>query len=486
MESAETFEVVVVGGGPCGLWLACELKSAGVSVCVLERRPAPIMQSRSLTIHGRTLEMFGLRGLDRRFLAEGKPLPAWHFAGLPVAVDFSGFDSRYPFMLFIPQTKTEGLLLEHAGELGVDIRRGWTAHDVVQSSDGCSITGNNAKSAFTMNASYVIGADGARSLVRTAAGITFEGSAPTMSVMMADAQVDFPDGKNAASIENAEGALGFFPLGDGSQRIIRLDPRRSHVDRREPLSEEEMRESIARIVGHDLNVRNFTWLTRFDDETRIAGSYRRDRYFLVGDAAHVHAPMGGQGLNVGLQDAMNLGWKIAAVIRDGAPKSLLDTYEAERRPIGMRLAENTLAQVALVSTHNMTPSGQALRRTLSRFLLNISLNREIAGELSGFDLSYPHPIDGLGSAANSDQALIGTRMPDADVVDAHGRPSSIYRGLLAGKWLLLIRGMGAVPTGLPAWFKPNTLSLAKRTEGPCLEASAVLVRPDGYVADAWE
>ncbi|QTD44096.1 FAD-dependent monooxygenase [Ottowia testudinis] len=479
MKSKEC-NVIVVGAGPSGLWIACELSLARLKVCVIERRAEPMSQSRSLTIHGRTLEMFAMRGLHERFLQVGRPMPSWHFAGLPTALDFSSMESRHPYMLFIAQTQTERLLQERAMELGVEFHRGCTASHIAQSEKGVEVHVHDASGTRRIDAAYLVGADGARSQVRQQAGIAFPGMAATQSVMMADAQVDLPDGKATLSIESAAGGLTILPLGQGKQRIIRLDPERRHVDSHEPLSEGELRESLVRIAGHDFSLRNATWLTRFSDETRLADTYRQGRIFLLGDAAHIHAPMGGQGLNVGLQDAMNLGWKLGAVAKSKAPAVLLDTYEAERRPEGQRLLQSTLAQVALTSRYD--EAGLALRRTVSEFLRHPSLNRQLAGELSCFDLCYPQPLPGFESS----QGALGWRMPDCNVISEDGESSSIYAHLAGGSWLHL-ELVSQERQPLPDWLSSREVQQVRASIDTCPALNGmkdVLVRPDGYVAAA--
>lgn len=473
------FDVVICGGGPTGLWLACELKLAGVSVCVIEKRTEPIEQSRSLTVHGRTLEMFSIRGLAELFLANGRPMPAWQFAGLSTPISFLSFEAQFPHMLFIPQTQTERLLHERALELGAEFRRGWVIDDCAEIHDGVRVVGSTLSERFELVAGYLVGADGTRSVVRQKAGIAFEGMDATQSMMMADAHLLLPDGKQMLSMQGQEGGLTILPLGNGLYRIIRLDPRRSHVHRREPLTLDEMRHSLIRIAGQDFALSSATWLTRFTDETRLAADYGKGRLFLVGDAAHIHAPMGGQGLNVGLQDAMNLGWKLAAVIQGRAPPTLLQTYENERRPIGERLFVNTLAQVALVS--RLDRAGLALREIVSQFIAHPTVNREIAGELSGFDLFYPDALPGM----TDDDAQQGKRVPNGEVRFTDGSTASIYDFLAGGKWLhVQIKGAQTAP--LPSWLAQDDIeyiaAVITSTYSSFAGLDAALIRPDGYIA----
>lgn len=297
----DEFDVAIVGGGPVGLWLACELRLAGCSVLVLERRSERIAQSRALTIHGRTLETFALRGLADRFLAKGKPLPSGHYALLDTRLDFTGLETRFPHSLFIPQVITEGLLEERAIELGVDVRRGHTVSAIRQSAGHVEIDGFSAEGPFDASARYGIGADGGRSIVRTEAGIDFPGMAATQTLAMGDVRLDLPDGPSMVSRMNERGNILIAPLGDNvHHRIVLNDPTRRHVPPETPLTLDELAASARKILGEDYKPRDPLWLTRFTDESRLATHYRKGRIFLAGDAAHIHLPAGGQGMNVGI------------------------------------------------------------------------------------------------------------------------------------------------------------------------------------------
>lgn len=477
----EMFDVAIAGAGPVGLWLACELRLAGIAVVVLERRSRRINQSRALTIHGRTLEVFALRGLAERFMARGRPLPTGHFGLLDTRLDFSGFETRFPHNLFIPQATTEILLEERALELGVVLRRGHTLTHLDHAADGVVFQGETTGGSFRVGARYGIGADGARSLVRSRAEIDFPGSPATQTFAMGDVRLDPPDGPPMLSRMNENGHVLIAPLGDGvHHRIVLLDRERRALPQTEPLTLDELAASARKILGTDCNARAPLWLTRFTDETRLATHYRKGRLFLVGDAAHIHTPAGGQGMNVGIQDAMNLGWKLAAVLKGQAPEPLLDTFERERRPIGRSLYENTLAQTALISSFD--PSGLALRAQFSRYLQITELNKAVAGEMSGFAVGYP---GGLLPEGEETGSRVGQRVPDEDLILADGTKSALFGNLAQGRWLNLSLCDGRrVP--LPSWLAQEAVAdvTARRGNrgGELAGRAAVLVRPDGYVA----
>ncbi|WMT76508.1 FAD-dependent oxidoreductase [Bradyrhizobium sp. Ash2021] len=470
------FDVLVVGAGPVGLWVACELALAKVKVAVLERRADVVTQSRALAMQGRTLEVFALRGLADRFLARGRPIPKGHYAGLSTPLDFSVFDTRFPFMLFLPQATTEALLEERALELGVDIRRGHVVETAEPSADGVVLEGRNDKASFRFSARYVVGADGARSFMRRAAGIDFGGHPAQHAFMLAEAVLDAPPPQPLLTVVNEAGVLFVVSCGNAvHHRVVVGAP----VSVTEPIPLAELAAAAARIGGTDLRPRDAVWLTRFTDETRLAEHYRNGRIFLAGDAAHIHAPMGGQGLNVGIQDAMNLGWKLASVLRGTASEALLDTYERERRPVGEVLRRNTLAQVALFCKFD--PSALALRGAFEDLLRVHEVNRQLAGEGSGFGVAYPEPLFRPDPGWEHRNGVSGQRLPDMDLVLEEGSRTALYRFLEAGRWVRLQRAPDRETLSNAEWITNVNLA-PEGNDGLLANFASVLVRPDGYLA----
>lgn len=480
----DDFDVIVIGAGPVGLWTACELKLAGVDVAVIERRQRNVDQSRALTMHGRTLEMFGLRGIADRFLSQGKPIPTGHYAMLDTRLDFSSFDTPYPFTLFLPQARTEEIIEERARELGVAILTGYQVEGISQDAAGVDVAGTTESGSFRLTARYVVGCDGGRSVTRRMAEIGFPGLDATRALMLGDVLLDMPAGKPIIAEFNGRGSVMIAPLGDGiHHRIVVATPDEADVALlTEPATLEDVVRMTEKVLGTAYNARNPIWLSRFSDETRLADAYRRGRIFLAGDAAHIHLPAGGQGMNVGLQDAFNLGWKLAAVLNGKADAALLDSYEAERRPVGHLLHDNTLAQGALMAA--FSPAGLALRQEVARFLAFPPLNEQVAGQVSGFGIGHddPNVLRAFGVSAAS--GLIGPRVPDRAVRLADGGAATIHGLLDGGTWLHLSIGGDAE---LSAAARPAGDSVRHvRCDGP-LDGffdgmRALLVRPDGFAA----
>lgn len=373
-------DVVVVGAGPTGLWLAGELRLGGATVTVLEEREHRNPHSKALTIHPRTIEILDSRGVADPFLAEGIRIPNGHFAGLPDRMDFSVLETPYPFTLAVPQARTEELLERRARELGAVIRR------------GCRVTSLTAEgvrlsSGERVDAAFVVGCDGTRSVVREAAGIEFCGTEATTWGWLGDVVLDAPPSELGTTVRNAEGFVMVVPLPGGLHRLVGSDPASNQSAYPGELTLDDLRETVRRIAGTDFGMRDAVWLSRFSNETRQATSYRRGNVLLAGDAAHMHFPAGGVGMNVGIQDAHNLGWKLAGVATGKAASSLLDSYERERRPIGVDLLEHTRAQTALMTAFN--PEGDALRTVVSELIATVpDVSRFLAGRLSGLSVAY--------------------------------------------------------------------------------------------------
>ncbi|WP_030159019.1 monooxygenase [Streptomyces sp. NRRL S-244] len=471
-------DVIVVGAGPTGLMLACELALAGVRTRIVERRDAPQLDSRALTLHPRSVELMDQRGLADRFLALGRTVPGCHFAGLGTRLDFAALDSRHGYTLFLAQARTEALLEERARELGVEIHRGRETTGLRQDPDGVDVDVHGPGGARTVRASYVVGCDGGRSIVRHEAGIGFPGTDETLTGILGDFAVADLESLGQA---RAEGVLA-VPLEGGLTRFVLIDPERMRTPAAEPVTVEEFRESLIRICGSDCGIGRPRWLSRFGNATRLAERYRSGRVLLAGDAAHIHFPAAGQGLNTGLQDAMNLGWKLAAEIHGWAPSGLLDTYHGERHPVGVAVTENTEVQTLLAEL-TLVPSYQrpaaALRRLLDELLGIEEVNRRLAGLVSALGIGYP----ATGPGADP---LVGTRMPDIPLGIAGSPASRVYELLHEGRFVLLnLAQERGFDTG-EGWADRVTSVTSVTSDGARharLDGVAeVLVRPDGHIA----
>ena len=470
--------VVIVGGGPTGLMLAGELALAGVDVAIVERRAnQELAGSRAGGLHARTIEVLDQRGIADRFLAEGQKAQVAAFAS--VALDISDFPTRHNYGLGLWQNHIERILAGWAAELAITIYRGIEATGIAQDDTGVDIalSGGGA-----LRARYVVGCDGGRSLIRKAAGIEFPGWDPTVSNLIAEVEVA---GEPRWGVHrDAVGIHGFgklkYEIRDGEVVYLDGGPARVMVTERQVGAAGEptlrdLSEALIAVYGTDYGIHSPTWISRFTDMARQAASYRNGRVLLAGDAAHVHYPAGGQGLNLGVQDAVNLGWKLAQVVKKTAPESLLDTYHAERHPIAARVLRNTMAQVALLRTDDRT---NALRETISGLLGIDEARKRIAAEMSGLGIHYE-----LGDG----HPLIGRRMPDLDLVTANG-PLRVFILLHEARPVLLNL---AEPGGLDItpWADRVRVVDAKYVgtwELPVLGTvpapDAVLIRPDGYVA----
>src|SRR5688572_2924140 len=470
--------VVVAGGGPTGLMLAAELALAGVDVAIVERRPSQaLIGSRSGGLHSRTIEIFDMRDIADRFLAEGQKAQVAAFSFIPL--DISDFPSRHNYGLGLWQNHIERILAGWVDELGVKIYRGREVTGFAQDDTGVDV---ELAEGEPVRAEYLVGCDGGRSVIRKAAGIEFPGWDPTTSWLIAEVEM-----AGEPKLGLHQDALGIHAIGrveyeirDGEVVYEDRGPVRVVLTERQigPADEPTLRdlgEALVAVYGTDYGIHSPTWISRFTDTTRQAAAYRVGRVLLAGDAAHVHPPVGGQGLNIGVQDAVNLGWKLAQVVKGTSPERLLDSYHAERHPVAARVLRNTMAQMALRRPDDRT---QALGDTVSELLSIDEPRRQIAAEMSGlgihYDLGPGHP-------------LVGRRMPDLDLVTANGplrvftllhnaRPVLLNLGEPGGfditQWADRVRSIDAKYAGV--WELPVI--------GVVPVPTAVLIRPDGYVA----
>ncbi|MCV2488380.1 FAD-dependent monooxygenase [Geodermatophilus sp. YIM 151500] len=461
-------DVLVVGAGPTGLMLACELALRGVRCRVAEQRSEQPNITRAFAVHARTLEVLDARGLADELLARGHPVQEVQPAPGAV-VDLRTLDSRFPLILMAPQSATEHVLEDRARALGVEFARGVRVIGLRQDTDRVLV---DVSSGRTEEAAFVVGCDGAHSTVRRLLGVDFVGSQYETHIMLADVRLDRPPSETLFAAAGPEGVVLVIPFGDGWFRAIAWDRRRDRVPLDVPLPAEEMRDSVTRIAGTDFGMGEQRWSSRFLSERRQARRYRVGRAFLAGDAAHVHSPLGGQGMNTGIQDAMNLGWKLAAVVRDGAGAWLLDSYEAERHPVGAQVLALTDGFNRLVLGRSAV--GRAARRMAIRTLLRVGpARRELVGRLTGIGLAYPR--------RRGEHPWTGRRMPDLACAD--GRVNELLRD---GRFLLVDRtGAG---TAARSVADASTAVRTVRCGGPAPQRfpAVLLVRPDGYVAWAAE
>jgi 3-(3-hydroxy-phenyl)propionate hydroxylase len=459
-------DVLIAGAGPTGLTLAGELALAGVDVAIVERRTSQALAgSRAGGLHARTLEAFDQRGIADRFVSEGRVHKVVHFH---VPLDISDFPTRHGYVLALWQNDIERILAGWVAELAVPIHRGRDVTGFVQDDNGVDVALSEGGS---LRARYLVGCDGGRSVVRKAAGIDFVGWDATTSWLIAEAECTSEPAWGVR--EHARGLQAIGKLDEGRRaRMVLAEPH--VVDDVEPTLE-DVREALVAVYGTDFGVHRPSWISRFTDMARQAAIYRDRRVLLAGDAAHVHAPVGGQGLNVGVQDAMNLGWKLAQVVKGTAPERLLDTYHDERHPVAARVLSNTLAQVAL---RRPDERSKALARYVAEFLRMDDPRKRWSGEISGLDVHYD-----LGAG----HPLLGRRMPDLDVVTVEG-PVRVFTLLHAARAVLLDLG-NARSVDLAAWagrIRAVDARYAGSWELPLIGAvrqpTAVLIRPDGYVA----
>src|SRR5690349_14519358 len=459
--------VLIAGAGPTGLMLAGELALAGIDVAIVERRADQNLDgSRAGGLHARSIEVLDQRGIADRFLSQGKTGQHAGFAWFPL--DIGDFPTRHNYLLALGQKHIERILAGWVDELSVPIYRGREVTGFAQDSTGVDVEFSGGAS---LRADYLVGCDGGRSVVRKAAGIEFPGWDPTISHLIAEAELaDEPEWGLRRDIN---GIHSLSRSEDGrAVRILVTEPRSGATG--EPALR-DLSEALIAAYGTDYGIHSPVWISRFTDMARQAASYRSGRVLLAGDAAHVHYPTGGQGLNIGVQDAVNLGWKLAQVVKNRSPESLLDTYHAERHPVAAAVLRNTMAQVALLRTDDRT---DALREITSEILRMDQPRKRIAGMMTGLDIRYDfgdgHP-------------LLGRRMPDLDLITANGEMRT-FTLLHDGKGVLLNFSAPGHPDIAP-WadrIRPVDARYAGAWELPVIGTvtapDTVLIRPDGYVA----
>ncbi|WP_329400246.1 rifampin monooxygenase [Streptomyces lydicus] len=457
-------DVIVAGGGPTGLMLACELRLHGVHVLVLERDAEPTVQARARGLHVRSIEVMDQRGLADRFLPLGEQFRVGgFFAGL--GKTWPELDTTHSYVLAIPQTVTERLLTERAIELGVEIRRGCELVGLSQDENGVTVelaNGDTASAGGTqLRSRYVVGCDGGRSTVRKLLGVGFPGEPSTVETLLGQMELTASPEELAAvtaEVRKTHQRFGATPEGDGQYRVV-VPAEGVAEDRTTAPTLEEFQQQLRTYAGTDFGVHSPRWLSRFGNATRQAERYRVGRVLLAGDAAHIHPPVGGQGLNLGVQDAFNLGWKLAAEVSGWAPEGLLDSYHAERHPVAAAVLDTTRAQMELMSTE---PGPQAVRRLMAELLDFEEVNRYLIEKITAIGIRYDF---GEG------HALLGRRMRDVQL-----KQGRLYERMHGGRGLLLDR------TG-----RLSVAGWADRIDhvvdvGEELDVPAVLLRPDGHVA----
>jgi 2-polyprenyl-6-methoxyphenol hydroxylase-like FAD-dependent oxidoreductase len=467
--------VVIVGAGPTGLILAAELALAGVRCLVLERRSGPRDDSRAICLHARSMEMLDLRGQAAIFVGAGLAVPSFPLGPRGAKIGFAALDSDFPYMLDMPQSQIERLLLARATKLGAEVRWSATVTGVRQDDAAVVVT---LADGSQERASYVIGCDGVRSFVRDAAAIPFPGIHNPGSVILADLRLGGLPMDAAYGDLSANGMLLVFPFRDGTCRVVLYDFARADVPVTEPVPLAEVSGGLRRVVGQDFGAHDLNWSGRYRSESRQAAAYRAGRVLLAGDAAHAHSPAGAQGMNTGLQDAVNLGWKLAAVLGGWGPEWLLDSYHAERHPVGAAVLALTGRQFRLNTVRS--PAGRALRWAVHRLIVPLPpVQARLAGDYSGLSVSYP-PVPPGGGPPGSGPALrrlAGSRLPRARLTLADGATVSPYDLLHDGRFLLLDQSAAG---GAP--IRPDRIRNVSYQEAAPRLPPALLVRPDGYVA----
>lgn len=466
--TAQEFDVVIAGGGPTGLMLAAELALGGVRAVVLEREPVRPSFCRGFNLNARSLELLERRGVVERFLAEGPQVPFAFFAGLASGLILAQLETDHPYTLGIPQTRTEELLEQWVGELGVPIRRGCAVVGLEQHEENVSIQVRTGDGDEALRAAFLVGCDGGRSTVRKLAGIGFPGTPSTEFALLGDVELKDPAALSLGLHKTPRGGVFVIPR-PGYVRIITGDPHHP-AKRDEPVTLAQLQDAIAAVLERRVELAAPRWLTRFGNAARQAERYRAGRVLLAGDAAHIHPPAGAQGLNVGLQDAVNLGWKLAAEARGEAPAGLLDTYHAERHPAAAEVLRHTQAQSVLGAPDLRS---QPLCELFGELGQLPEVQRHLAALVTGVGTHYP-----LGS--DQDHPLLGSLTPNWSLLTSTGL-TTVAKLLHPARGLLLdLTPHGRFQAEGRGWSERVRIVRASCPACPGLEG--VLIRPDGYTA----
>ncbi|NMO53682.1 NAD(P)-binding protein [Actinoplanes sp. TBRC 11911] len=459
--------VIIVGAGPTGLWLAAELALAGTDVTVLERRAERDLHSKGFTIQPRTLELWASRGIADRFLDAGRRVPTSHFALLDQRMDYGVLDTPFPFVLILGQPDVEAMLEDHARAAGADIRRGHSFLSSTQRADDVTARIAGPNHAYELQGAFLVGCDGVRSSVRAAAGIGFPGTDGTALSWVADVRLDAPPNDPYYQATSPAGSLLVVPLGPTLHRVAGIEPKTADP---EPATTAALAAKVKAIAGTDFGLRDSFWSSRSDTDNRLAETYRAGRILLAGDAAHRIAPAGGRGLNTGVQDAANLGWKLAAVVRGQASDEFLDSYHDERHAVGVELMDSIRAQMPLMNRFD--EETLALRSMLTTMIAEIpEVSRRLAAMTSGLDVTYRPP---------SPQAhpLAGRRAPNLLLDD--GR--TLFDRLTPARYQLLDLTGHAVLTSMTESSDARATAPAGARAAEWRDVRGALIRPDGHVA----
>lgn len=470
MRDSDT-DVIIVGAGPTGLMLAGELRLAGIEAIVLERLAEPMRQSRALGFSARTMEEFGQRGLLPEF-GGLEVLPFGHFGGLPL--DFTIVPGGNFGVRGVPQAFTEAIVAKWATGLGAEIRRGWEFTGLTTGEKWVEAEFATPDGVRRLRGAHLVGCDGARSAVRTSAGLAFPGSEATIEMLMADVTGSGlrlrPTGETGAT-----GMVVVLPVGPDTTRVVVYERGAGVRPRTEPPTFKEVADKLQRVTGDDIHAATPVWTSYFTDSSRQAAEYRQGRVFVAGDAAHIHMPIGAQGISAGLGDAVNLGWKLAAEIHGYGPPGLLDTYHTERHPVAARILANTLTQRTLyLGGDQMEP----MRAVFAEMMAYEEVQELLVGMVTGLDIRY--------DVGEGDHPLLGRRLPDFELAGGFGPDGTthVFQFLQAGRGIVLDLADGEVVrvAAAPWTDRIDVIRPASRPEGAFADVDAALVRPDGYIA----